>query len=519
MPSSRGWTRRPCRCCASSSSGAARPWTASASTASSRLRARRCAARSRASCSSAPSATSNATGSSRRCRAGRPPPREIASDAELVQTVALRRRRARLPRLGGVLAAAAGRRQGDPPARRRPPARARRSGVSAALRGASGPPSPAAETERNDRAVATTGCGRGAVALLFFAVASACAGGSRPFYDAGEPPFVSPKGFSLQRRAAALGGRTPAHRLILIGDAGATAPGDATLADLGRWSADLPDRTTVAFLGDNLYPSGLGEDDERGASVLLRQLRATPARKIFVPGNHDWGDWQLDAGRLVNEERFIDGFAESPAKLLPEGRLPRPGTRDPGRPGRRPRAGRSAAGDRPRLVADRRRRAARLRRHRERGRLRERPRAHAACARRRPRGGGCAPSAAHWRTARRLGPRLRDTPAREPGRRARHRRARPRRQGLPLDARSELRPALAAEPPLVYAAGPRSRSAGDRGARHGRHPGRERRGLGRERHDGDGHLRHAVRARACRLRRARLLRRRATSATPSPATA
>ena len=163
----------------------------------------------------------------------------------------------------------------------------------------------------------------GAVALLFLAAGSAC-GGSRPFYDAGKQPFVSPKGVSLQRRAAALGGRTPAHRLILIGDAGATAPGDATLTDVGRWSADLPDRTTVAFLGDNLYPSGLDEGDERGAGVLLEQLRATPARKIFVPGNHDWGDWPLDVGRLAHEERFIDAFAESRATLLPKGGCPGP---------------------------------------------------------------------------------------------------------------------------------------------------------------------------------------------------
>jgi len=165
---------------------------------------------------------------------------------------------------------------------------------------------------------------RGATALFVLAFCTACAGGSRPFYEAGKPPFISPKGYSLLKRAAALGGRTPAHRLILIGDAGATAPGDATLADLGRWSAELPDQTTVAFLGDNLYPRGLGEDDERGERVLLQQLRATAAKKIFVPGNHDWGDWSPSAERLANEERFIDGFAESPAAVLPKGGCPGP---------------------------------------------------------------------------------------------------------------------------------------------------------------------------------------------------
>jgi hypothetical protein len=96
------------------------------------------------------------------------------------------------------------------------------------------------------------------------------------------------------------------------------------LAELGQWSDDLPALTTVAFLGDNLYPRGLGRSDERGERILLEQLRATPARKIFVPGNHDWGNVWLDADTLANQERFIDGFTESPAALLPKGGCPGP---------------------------------------------------------------------------------------------------------------------------------------------------------------------------------------------------
>jgi hypothetical protein len=168
-----------------------------------------------------------------------------------------------------------------------------------------------------------TGFQAAAAALLALGLTSACAG-SRPYYDAAEPPFVSPQGYSLLRRAAALGGRTPSYRLILIGDAGAPAPSEPTLADLGRWSADLPERTAVAFLGDNLYPDGLGRSDERGEGILLQQLRATPARKIFVPGNHDWGDWPLDARTLLRQQRFIDGFGESPAALLPKDGCPGP---------------------------------------------------------------------------------------------------------------------------------------------------------------------------------------------------
>lgn len=160
------------------------------------------------------------------------------------------------------------------------------------------------------------------VALVWLACASPHF--PAPYYGPGGPPFVSPLGHSLWRKTSALGARTPSHRLILIGDAGATLPEDATLSDLGLWAEDLPDATHVVFLGDNLYPSGLGERDERGEGVLLQQLRATRAKKVFVPGNHDWGNFSLSASTLEREERFIDGFSESSATLLPKGGCPGP---------------------------------------------------------------------------------------------------------------------------------------------------------------------------------------------------
>jgi hypothetical protein len=159
-------------------------------------------------------------------------------------------------------------------------------------------------------------------ALLLFAC-----GGSRyatPYYGPGGPPFISPKGHSLWRAASALGPRTPSYRVILIGDAGATRPEEATLSDLGLWAEDLVERTTVVFLGDNLYPSGLGEGDERGEGILLQQLRATRARKLFVPGNHDWGNVIPNAGKLAHQQRFIESFRESPATFLPKDGCPGP---------------------------------------------------------------------------------------------------------------------------------------------------------------------------------------------------
>ena len=64
-----------------------------------------------------------------------------------------------------------------------------------------------------------------------------------------------------------------------------TRGGSPTLA------SPLAPRLAVAFLGDNLYTSGLGPDDGIGRSVLLAQLRsAAPASAVFVQGNHDWAN-------------------------------------------------------------------------------------------------------------------------------------------------------------------------------------------------------------------------------------
>jgi hypothetical protein len=161
----------------------------------------------------------------------------------------------------------------------------------------------------------------GAALLLF-----ACSGSRfpTPYSGPGGPPFISPKAHSLWRHASALSPRVPTYRVILIGDAGANRPEEATLSDLGYWADEGTDRTTVVFLGDNLYPSGLEEDDERGEGILLQQLRATRAHKIFVPGNHDWGNVIPDVEKVGNQERFIESFEESPATFMPKGGCPGP---------------------------------------------------------------------------------------------------------------------------------------------------------------------------------------------------
>ena len=109
------------------------------------------------------------------------------------------------------------------------------------------------------------------------------------------------------------------ERLLLIGDAGLYLEDDPTLEALGNWSNEnLP--TTVLFLGDNIYNEGLTEEDRAQAeAIIAQQLDATLARKVFLPGNHDWGmlpsDMNLQA--ILNQQAFIDDWPRGNAIWLP----------------------------------------------------------------------------------------------------------------------------------------------------------------------------------------------------------
>jgi hypothetical protein len=107
------------------------------------------------------------------------------------------------------------------------------------------------------------------------------------------------------------------HRLLLIGDAGNPDPdGEPALEMLAKQVNQIPDRTTVVFLGDNIYEAGMPvpepspdavteaavdvaqvlvsdvfqsrKDAERKIDAQIAVVRGNRARAVFVPGNHDW---------------------------------------------------------------------------------------------------------------------------------------------------------------------------------------------------------------------------------------
>lgn len=143
------------------------------------------------------------------------------------------------------------------------------------------------------------------------------------------------------------------HRLLLIGDAGDANPdGEPALELLARQVRQLPDRTTVTFLGDNVYERGMPEvspeavdaaaqaanvilpkvfdsrhEAERCLDAQIDTVRGTRARAIFIPGNHDWDPFEADGWRRVlAQANYLRASvaADADVAMLPEGGCPGP---------------------------------------------------------------------------------------------------------------------------------------------------------------------------------------------------
>jgi hypothetical protein len=169
-------------------------------------------------------------------------------------------------------------------------------------------------------------------------------------------PFIAEPTDSKPPAAAAID-----HRLILIGDAGDPDPdGEPTLHALEQEVKRMPARTTVVYLGDNVYETGMPEptpiegtvteeildeallnlyasrrDSERRLKAQVKAVDVRGAHGIFIPGNHDWDQFGVGGWKRIREqERYIKDLSRlttARIELLPTGGCPGPVTVDVGR--------------------------------------------------------------------------------------------------------------------------------------------------------------------------------------------
>ncbi|HEX8462901.1 MAG TPA: BamA/TamA family outer membrane protein, partial [Segetibacter sp.] len=115
-------------------------------------------------------------------------------------------------------------------------------------------------------------------------------------------------------------------RIILIGDAGDFKGGRHPVIDAVKQTSKLDKKTTILYMGDNLYTTGLPDEQnlqyDIRRSVLDTQIAiaaGTDAKVYFMPGNHDWdkggkGGWDA----IIRQQQYIDSKGDKNVKFYPE---------------------------------------------------------------------------------------------------------------------------------------------------------------------------------------------------------
>jgi hypothetical protein len=120
-------------------------------------------------------------------------------------------------------------------------------------------------------------------------------------------------------------------RIILIGDAGEYGPRQGGVITHAA-AHILKNKTTVLYLGDNVYPIGMGlpgsKEEESTKKILQSQyqpMRAGGARVYFVPGNHDWDRMgPKGLAKIKRQWEYLDEQRDSLLREAPANGCPDP---------------------------------------------------------------------------------------------------------------------------------------------------------------------------------------------------
>ena len=116
-----------------------------------------------------------------------------------------------------------------------------------------------------------------------------------------------------------------AHTFYLIGDAGNAdeKKPQQTLSLLQNRLKNSDKKSTLLFLGDNIYPKGFPKNDIPQESILaetklknqLQLSKNFKGKTIFIPGNHDWYNGITG---LERQEKFITNYLQDKTAFLPQ---------------------------------------------------------------------------------------------------------------------------------------------------------------------------------------------------------
>lgn len=121
------------------------------------------------------------------------------------------------------------------------------------------------------------------------------------------------------------------YRVIFIGDAGEINSQQNNVLTHAANNI-IKGKTTVMYLGDNVYPHGFGlpgsPEEEQDKQILCNQftpMRAKGAPTYFVPGNHDWDRMGKEGlAKIKQQWAFLESQHDSLLRLIPGNGCPDP---------------------------------------------------------------------------------------------------------------------------------------------------------------------------------------------------
>ena len=121
-------------------------------------------------------------------------------------------------------------------------------------------------------------------------------------------------------------------RIILIGDAGQLIKGRHPVVAAVKNTIPINEKTTIVFLGDNLYKTGLPDNSvptyEIAKAPLDSQIQiagTSKAKVYFVPGNHDWANGGSNGYEsILRVQNYIDYLSNANVTMFPRDGCPGP---------------------------------------------------------------------------------------------------------------------------------------------------------------------------------------------------
>lgn len=120
--------------------------------------------------------------------------------------------------------------------------------------------------------------------------------------------------------------------IVIIGDAGQLTNGHHPVVKAARKLVPMNEKTTVVFVGDNLYKTGLPDNSIPTYDIAKAPLdsqifiaKGTKAHVYFVPGNHDWANGGSNGYRsILRVQSYIDLLGDDHIQMFPRDGCPGP---------------------------------------------------------------------------------------------------------------------------------------------------------------------------------------------------